>query len=543
MVIALFDFIGTHTRQIMFTFDRFHPRSAVKAGIRAVRARVAPALRLEVALWALLQTIAVGMTIATALLLTGCASFDGSKTKSTLRTPESYAVAATLGAVNTANDAVVAAWPSDIWWKQFNDPQLDALIAEALDGDGVGPLRQAEARLRNAQAVTRGAESRQYPSIGFGVGSTSERFTENYIYPPPLGGNTFTLNHAAVDLSYDIDFWGRNRSAIASARSQVEASKADAQAARLAVTTAIARAWFQLQRLGAVRDVTEAALKQREDVLALAQQRFDAGIDTNAELRQAEAAVPSTRVDLAQIDESVGLVRNQIAALLGKGPDRGREIGVPRGTGTAMVALPATLPAELLGRRPDIVAARWRVEAARSQIDTAKAAFYPNLNLMASAGFLAFGASNFLKAASRDNSAGVALTLPIFEGGALRANLAGRNADYDVAVEQYNTVLVDAVHDVADQIVSIQSVNAQFADQELARVKTEQAYDVAVIRYKAGLTTYLTVLTAQTAVLTQQRADAELRARVLDLDVTLARALGGGYHVTGNAPTAPIAAR
>ena len=233
-------------------------------------------------------------------------------------------------------------------------------------------------------------------------------------------------------------------------------------------------------------------------------------------------------------------MRNQIAALLGKGPDRGREIGVPHGSGTTTVALPATLPAELLGRRPDLVAARWRVEAARSQIDVARAQFYPNINLVASAGFLAFGASNFLNAASRDISAGAALSLPIFEGGSLRANLAGRNADYDVAVEQYNTVLVDAVRDVADQIVSIQSVNAQFADQELARSKTAEAYDVAVIRYRAGLTTYLTVLNAQTAVLQQERANADLRARVLDLDVALTRALGGGYRVD---PAAPIAAR
>ena len=538
---ALFDLLGGRIRHVLGVVGLDHPRDAVRAGARRVRSNIAPAFRLEVALWALLQSVAVWMTIATAMLLAGCASFGDSKTKSNLRQPDSYAVANTLGAANTANDAVVAAWPIDQWWKQFADPQLDALIDEALAGDGVGPLRQAEARLRNAQAVLRGAQAKEYPSVELDAGTTRERYTENYIYPPPLGGATYTFNRATLDFRYDLDFWGRNRAAIAGARSQAEASKADAQAARLAVTTSIARAWFQLQRLGALRDVTLAAIRQRDDVLTLAQQRFDAGLDTNAELRQAEAALPAARVDLAQIEESAGLVRNQIAALLGKGPDRGRAIGIPHGTGTALIALPANLPAELLGRRPDLVAARWRVEAARSQIDVAKAQFYPNINLIASAGFLAFGASRFLESQSRDLSGGAALTLPIFEGGALRANLAGRNADYDVAVEQYNTVLVEAVRDVADQIVSIQSVNAQFADQGLARIKTEEAYDVAVIRYRAGLTTYLTVLNAQTAVLQQQRADAELRARVLDLDVALARALGGGYRA--DAAAGPIAAR
>ena len=544
MLMALFSFVAARIEPFLATatVGVTRPRATLKAGARAVRSGVEPLLRVEIAIWALLQSVAVWMTIVTAMLLAGCAGFGDSKTASNLRDPQSYAFAKTLGEDSTATDPVVAAWPSDTWWKDFGDPGLDALIDEALANGGVGPLRQAEARLRNAQAIAQGAESRRYPSLALNAASQRERFTENYIYPPPLGGNTYGLNQIALDFRYDLDFWGRNRAAIVGARAQEAAGRADAQAARLAVTTAIARAWFQLQRLGALRDVTVRAIQQRSDVSTLAQQRFDAGIDTNAELRQAEALVPSSRVDLAQIDESIGLVQNQIGELLGKGPDRGRAIGVPHGVGTSRVLLPASLPAELLGRRPDLVAARWRVEAARSQIDVARAEFYPNIDLAASASLIAFGgAARLFSASSRDFAGGAALTLPIFDAGALRANLAGRNADYDVAVEQYNTTLVDAVRDVADQVVSIRSVNAQFADQELARVKTEQAYDVAVVRYRAGLTTYLTVLNAQTAVLQQQRADAELRARVLDLDVALTRALGGGYRAEPG-PT-PIAAR
>lgn len=535
MLMALFDFIGARIEPIMSNLGLTRPRAALKAGARVVRSGVAPMMRPEVAIWALLQSIAVFLTIATAMLLTGCASFDGSHPQAKPIDPQTLSTEKTLTSDTATN------WPVDEWWKRFGDPSLDALIDEAFADGGAINLRLAEARLRGAQAITRGAQANSLPTVEFNAGSTREHFSQNYIYPPPLGGGNYTINQATVDLRYELDFWGRNRAAIASARSQAKAAEADGQAARLALSTSIARAWFQLQRLDSLRDVTDLAIRQRGDVLALAQQRFNAGIDTNAELRQAEAALPSARVDLAQIDESIGLVRNQIAALLGKGPDRGRDIGVPHGSASSVIALPASLPAELLGRRPDLVAARWRVEAARGQIDVATAEFYPNINLIASAGFLSLGASNFLKADSRNLSIGPALTLPIFEGGALRANLAGRNADYDAAVEQYNATLVDAVRDVADQVVSLQAVNAQFADQELARVKTEQAYDVAVIRYKAGLTTYLTVLNAQTSVLQQQRADAELRARVLDLDVSLTRALGGGYRV--DAAPAPIAAR
>ena len=357
-----------------------------------------------------------------------------------------------------------AAWPTDAWWKQFGDPALDALIDEGLaDGNAIN-LRLAEARL--AQRAGRAAQR--------AVWRLSESRTERELHARfiirtttcsrrPLGGGTFNVPAASLDFRYDLDFWGRNRAAIETARSQAQVAQADGQAARLALSTSIARAWFQLQRLASLRDVTEQAIRQRTDVLSLAQQRFDAGLDTNAELRQAQASLPATRVELAQIDESIALTRNQIAALLGAGPDRGREIGVPHGTASAVVALPASLPADLIGRRPDIVAARWRVEAARGQVAAARAEFYPNINLVASAGFIALGASQFLKFDSRNWSGGPALTLPIFEGGRLRANLAGRNADYDAAVEQYNATLVDAVKDVADQVVSLQSARCAAA--------------------------------------------------------------------------------
>ncbi len=516
-----------------------HPRHAVRRGARRLAGSMAPMWRVEVAIWALLQTVAVWLAIATAMLLAGCASFDGSHTEAKAIDPSTLAVAQTVGTTPRSD----AAWPVDQWWKQFGDPALDALIDEGLaDGNSID-LRRAEARLRAAEAVVRNAQAGTYPTLDLNASAVRERFPANFIYPPPLGGSTYNIGSATVDLRYDLDFWGRNRAAIASAQSQQRAAEADRQAARLAISTSIARAWFQLQRLASLRDVTERAISQRTDVVQIAQQRFDAGIDTNAELRQAEALLPQARVDLTQIDESIGLVRNQLAALLGKGPDRGRDIGMPHGVASSVVPLPASLPAELIGRRPDIVAARWRVEAARGNIAAARAAFYPNIDIAASAGLLALGASSFFNIGSRTWSAGPALTLPIFEGGRLRANLAGRNADYDAAVEQYNATLVDAVKDVADQVVSLKSVDAQLADQALARTKTEQAYDVAVVRYKAGLSTYLTVLNAQTSVLQEERADAELRARILDLNVALIRALGGGYRAAPDEAGAPLAAR
>jgi len=188
------------------------------------------------------------------------------------------------------------------------------------------------------------------------------------------------------------------------------------------------------------------------------------------------------------------------------------------------------VPADLLGRRADISAARWRVEAASSDAKSAKAAFYPNINLSAFVGLSSLGLDNLFKSSSRQMGIGPALTLPIFDQGALRANLRGKTADIDAAVESYNAAVIDAVHDVADQLSSIQSIARQQAEQERAQASVESAYDLATQRYKAGLGTYLTVLNAETSVLAQRRLAADLKARSLDSQVALIRALGGGYR-------------
>jgi len=200
------------------------------------------------------------------------------------------------------------------------------------------------------------------------------------------------------------------------------------------------------------------------------------------------------------------------------------------------------VPADLLGRRADIMAARWRVEAAGQDVRNAKAQFYPNVNLTAFAGFSSIGLDNLLKAGSLQWGIGPALRLPIFEGGKLRGNLRGKNADLDAAVESYNGAVIDAVREVADQLASIQSLAIQQREQAAAQEAAEGAYDIAVQRYRAGLGNYLNVLTAESSVLTQRRQQVDLAARALDVQAQLARALGGGY-VPDTAPPVAAAAR
>jgi len=253
-----------------------------------------------------------------------------------------------------------------------------------------------------------------------------------------------------------------------------------------------------------------------------------AGIDTAVELRQGEALLPETRQQLEALDEQIALARHALAALSVQAPNA-LDALTPRFAALTMVDLPDALPADLLGRRADISAARWRIEAATRDVEAARAQFYPNINLTAFVGLSSIGLDRLLRSGSQQYGAGPAIHLPIFDAGRLRANLRGKASDLDLAIESYNGTVIDAVRDVADQLGSLQSLERQRREQTLAQTAAELTYDLATQRYRAGLGTYLTVLNAEASVLTARRLSADLLARAYDTRVALIRALGGGY--------------
>ena len=473
----------------------------------------------------------IATLLVAAWLIAGCADMQGLSTRSSLNGADRLAAANSLAGAQVSP----AAWPTGDWWRQFRDPQLDQLIDEALAGSPT--LKVAEARTRKAVAAANVSRSALYPQVNADLQMTRERFPENGLVPPPIGGSWSSLNTLEATLSWEIDLWGKNRSAYEAALGEARAADVDAYAARLALSVAIAQAYVDLQRAYLQLDVAQETLREREQIYALTRDRNAAGIDSRLELKQAETALPAARERMVQLQEQTQLTRNQLAALLGQGPDRGLAITRPDAGTLGPPALPSTLPAELLGRRPDIVAQRWRVEAARKNIDVAKAQFYPNVNLLAFVGFQSIGTAGFLSAASRMIGFGPAVSLPIFEGGRLRANLAGSNADYDVAVERYNQTLADAMRDVVDQLASARSVDEQRAQQRQALATAQEAYDLALLRYREGLGNYLQVLSAESPLLEQRSLDADLRARELSLSIGLIRALGGGF----DAASAPVA--
>jgi NodT family efflux transporter outer membrane factor (OMF) lipoprotein len=419
-------------------------------------------------------------------------------------------------------------WPADAWWSTYRDPQLDRLIAEALAGSP--SIATADARLRRARSLAQSADAARSPQLNLNTAITEQKQSYNYLSPrsaTPEGWHDY--GRATLDFSWDLDFWGRNRAALAAATSDAEAAQADAAEARLMLATSMASAYAELARLHAAHDTTRAALEVRTRTAELFRERFQQGLETIGSVRQVEARRASTHAELLALEEQLGLQRHRLAALAGAGPDRALAIERPTVELASGYALPPRLSADLLGRRPDIVAARLRAEAAAKRIDQAKAAFYPNVNLLAFVGVQSLGLDMLTKGGSSLGSIGPAISLPIFDGGRLRAQLDGAHADYAQAVASYDGTVVQALQDVADAALSQRALAPQLARSTEAVEASREAWQVQNRRYTGGLATYLEVLSAEDTLLGAQRTQSDLQSRAFTLDVALVRALGGGY--------------
>ncbi|MDE1010787.1 MAG: efflux transporter outer membrane subunit, partial [Paraburkholderia fungorum] len=342
----------------------------------------------------------------------------------------------------------------------------------------------------------------------------------------------YSENNVLASASWDLDLWGKNRQRLGQAVSQEKAAEADMQQARVTLAASVASTYNQLAQLYAFRDIAAREIANRQDIGRITNGRVSAGLDTNVERQTANGNIATSQANLTDLDGQITVVRYQLGALLGKGPDRGLQIAKPVLTTGGTVALPDNLPADLVARRADIVAARWQVEAAMHDVKEAKAEFFPDINLAAGVGFDAFGWGRFLKSGSRQMQLGPAIHLPIFDAGALRSQLKGRYADFDLDVANYNQTLISALSDVATQVSSIRSIDQQSGDAQRALDASTKAYQLAVIRYKAGLSPQLQVLTADQNRLSAEQTVTSLKMRRRDMQIGLIKALGGGFDAT-----------
>jgi NodT family efflux transporter outer membrane factor (OMF) lipoprotein len=423
--------------------------------------------------------------------------------------------------------SVVVAPVADGWWQSFQDPQLDRLIRQGLADSPT--LRQAQARVAAALATAEGARARRLPDAKFDANAAYARAPENYVIPPPLAGHGFWVGQGGVSLSWDADFWGRQADAIQRAAALTRSAQFDEDNARLMLAGAITQAYVELNRQYALADIAARSEAQRQNIVDITRRRVSAGLDTRLELRQAEGQLPQARVTRAQAQAAADLAVHELAALSGTGADAYAAIVHPTLAIDAALPVPTELPINLLARRPDVLSARFAVQAADAQRIADKAAFYPDVSLRAVAGFGAFGMSNLIDWSARGYGGGPLISLPLFDGGKLRAAYRGSEAQLDAAIAGYNDTVLEAVRQTADQLTRLGALARERIDQQQTLDATEAAYALAMERYRAGLASYLSVLNAESQVLLARQTMVDIQSDQAIARVTLLLAVGGSF--------------
>jgi NodT family efflux transporter outer membrane factor (OMF) lipoprotein len=426
---------------------------------------------------------------------------------------------------------------ADTWWDSFNDAQLSELIRQSLESNP--GLAEAAARVRAAQAVAAGARAGQFPQAKLSAGETRLKIPSSF--PPAIGGgSTVWAGDLGVTLSWDLDLWGKHADTTAAAAALTDAAGLDLEQARLLLEGAVVQSYIDLYRAYAQADIAQQAQSQRSTILDITRRRVGAGLDTRVELREAEGALPQVRLQVLQAQATQALAVHSLAALTGRGAEHYADIARPQPQLEAALPLPSQLPINLLARRPDVIAARERIAAADAQKRAAKAAFYPDVSLHALAGYASFSLQDLLGAQSFGWGVGPSLSLPLFDAGKLRAEYRGTEAQLDQAVATYNDTVVHAVQQTSDQLTLIDSLQQQIEQQQQSLTAAEEAYRLAEERYRAGLAGYLTVLNAETEVLSQRQQRVDLTSSLALARVTLLLTVGGSFH---NSSDAPVAAR
>jgi NodT family efflux transporter outer membrane factor (OMF) lipoprotein len=462
------------------------------------------------------RLFALGLTT---VLLAGCVS-------SPTTTPQQTALKSDALGLGGAPAPVIA----DDWWKALGDPQLDRLVDEALSGSP--SLAAAMARVRLAQSQLASTRAGTYPQVTFDSEVVREQLPGHYIYPPPYAGNTEWVGTTAGNLSWSLDLFGKEEAEVDQGRSLAAAAAFDAEAARLMLAGTVTNTYIQLARAYALADAAEETVRQRAEVLGLVSGRVKSGLEDSAAEKQASAQLELAREDLLRARADRDLAVHLLAALIGKGADA-YDVARPVPNETAL-ALPQTLPADLLARRADIAAAKARIDAASSGRVAAHQAFYPDIDLLGTAGWAALGFGQFFKTSSLQYGGGAAIHLPIFDAGELRAKYAGATAELDEAVADYNQAVVTAVRQTSDAVTQLRAADGAAADQTRALADAQANYDLATSRYKAGLSSELVLLSAEDVLIQARRSSAVLSADQASTRVALVMALGGGFDANAS---------
>jgi NodT family efflux transporter outer membrane factor (OMF) lipoprotein len=424
------------------------------------------------------------------------------------------------------------------WWAAFADPQLDRLIRQGREQSPT--LAAAAARVGQALAEADAAHAGLLPHANLDVSAQYQRAPAHYFIPAPLADHSYSEGQAGGSLGWDLDFWGRQAAAVQRATALAQSAQWDREQAWLLLAGAITQTYVELYREHALADIAERSAAQRQDIVDITRRRVASGLDTQLELREAEGQLPQARVAHAQALAAAQVAVHQLATLTGQGAQAYATMARPTLDVAAALPVPAELPINLLARRPDVLSARLDVEAADASRRAAKAAFYPSVNLQALAGIGAFGLHDLVQWNARGYSAGPAISLPLFDGGRLRAQYRGNEVQLDAAVDAYNDTVLRAVQQTADQITRLAALERERLDQQQTLDASEAAYRLAEERYRAGLANYLTVLNAETQVLNARQIMLDIITSQAIARVTLLLAVGGSFDPRGDGMTAAL---
>lgn len=415
--------------------------------------------------------------------------------------------------------------PRGDWWKTFNDPALDDLVARALSANQ--NLAAAAARVEQARAAAGIARSNYLPSVALDPSVNRSRTSRTTDNVQPVAEST--TYRAALDATWELDLFGRVRRLNEGARAEAAASAADFENVRLALTAEVASSYFTLRALDRETALVNAGVGLRRKTLELINSRRANGAATDFDVARAEAELAATEADAAALANRRAALQNAVALLLGEAAPN-FELPTSNSELSTVPAVPAGLPSELLERRPDIAAAESALAASNARIGVAKAAFFPAISLTGSFGYASGDIDRLTNSDSKLWSIGPSLYLPIFQGGRNKANLERSRAAYEESVALFRQRVLVAFREVQDALTGTQLLADQAAAQDRAVAAARRAGDLAQTRYDAGYVNYFEVIDAQRTVLNAERASAQLSAQRLVNSVDLIKALGGGWH-------------
>jgi NodT family efflux transporter outer membrane factor (OMF) lipoprotein len=412
------------------------------------------------------------------------------------------------------------------WWTIFQDPQLDALEVQVNVSNQ--NLKASEAQYRQARAVVRYNRADYYPTATTGLSASRTRVSNNR---PPLSstfdGITYNDFSLPFDFSYQLDVWGRVRRTVESSREQAQASAADLATVNLSLQSDLAIDYFLARSLDAEEQLLNSTVTQYEQALELIESRFAGGIASDVEVQQAKTQLETTRAQAIDVAVARSQYEHAVAILIGKPP---AEFSLPPLPLTAPPPnIPVSMPSMLLERRPDIAAAERRVASANAQIGVAKSAYYPLINLGATGGFESSSITTLLNGPSGLWSLGFSAAQTIFDAGRRRAVSDQAIAAYDQSVANYRQTVLTGFQQVEDNVAALRILEREAQTQDRAVEAAQKYLDLAITRYKGGVTSYLEVTTAQSASLSDQVTAVNLLGRRMVDSVLLIQALGGGW--------------